>query len=87
MLQITDPLERAIPDRALLADAFGLTQAEACLAIDLLSGRSVGDVATCSGRSVATVRTHLASILAKTETTRQSDLVRLLMRLPRTARH
>jgi DNA-binding CsgD family transcriptional regulator len=87
MLQITDPLERAIPDRALLVEAFGLTRAEACLAIDLLSGRSVGEVATGSGRSVATVRTHLASILAKTETARQSDLVRLLMRLPRTARH
>lgn len=87
MLQITDPLERATPDRALLVEAFGLTQAEAALAVDLLSGRSVGEVATCSGRSVATVRTHLASILAKTETTRQSDLVRLLMRLPLTARN
>jgi DNA-binding CsgD family transcriptional regulator len=87
LLHITDPLERATPDRALLAEAFGLTQAESGLAIDLLSGRSVGEVATCSGRSVATVRTHLASVLAKTETTRQSDLVRLLMRLPRTTRH
>jgi DNA-binding CsgD family transcriptional regulator len=87
MLQITDPLQEATPDRALLVEAFGLTQAEAALAVDLLSGRSVGEVATCSGRSVATVRTHLASILAKTETARQSDLVRLLMRLPLTARH
>jgi DNA-binding CsgD family transcriptional regulator len=87
VLQITDPLDRTTPDRALLVEAFGLTQAEAGLAVDLLSGRSVSEVATCSGRSVATVRTHLASVLAKTETTRQSDLVRLLMRLPRTAQH
>jgi hypothetical protein len=35
---------------------------------------------------VATVRTHLASLLAKTGTARQSDLVRLLSRLPRTTR-
>ena len=34
------------------------------------------------GSSVATVRTHLAILLAKTGTARQSDLIRLLSRLP-----
>jgi DNA-binding CsgD family transcriptional regulator len=84
ILQITDPLARVRPDPAILADAFDLTPSEAMLAADLLFGLSVGEAAAKRGRSVATVRTHLASLLAKTGTARQSDLVRLLSRLPRT---
>ena len=60
--------------------------AEAILAADLLCGLSVGEAAVKRGRSVATMRTHLASVLAKTGTARQSELVRLLSRLPRTTR-
>jgi DNA-binding CsgD family transcriptional regulator len=83
VLQITDPLVCARPDPAILADAFDLTPTEATLAADLLCGSSVVEAAAKRGRSVATVRTHLASVLAKTGTTRQSDLIRLLSRLPR----
>jgi DNA-binding NarL/FixJ family response regulator len=84
ILQITDPLARATPEPAILADAFDLTPSEAALAADLLCGLSVGEAAARRGRTVATMRTHLASLLAKTGTVRQSDLVRLLSRLPRT---
>jgi len=85
ILQIMDPLSSIVPDSAILNEAFDLTPSEAALATDLLCGLSVGEVAVKQGRSIATVRTHLASILAKTGTTRQSGLVRLLSRLP--ARH
>jgi DNA-binding CsgD family transcriptional regulator len=81
---VADPSARANPQRALLVEAFELTPAEADLAIDLLAGLSVREIAVASERSIATVRTHLASLLAKTGTARQSELVRLLMRLPRT---
>jgi DNA-binding CsgD family transcriptional regulator len=84
ILQITDPLGCPAPDPAILAAAFDLTPSEARLAADLLSGLSVGEAAAKRGRSIATMRTHLASVLAKTGTARQSDLVRLLSRLPRT---
>jgi len=67
VLHMTDPLARTAPDRALLAEAFGLTRAEAALAADLLCGLSVTEVAANGGRSIATVRTHLARVLAKTE--------------------
>lgn len=87
VLQVTDPLARNTPDPALLGETFGLTPAEAGLAANLLRGLSVGEVAADSKRSVATVRTHLASVLAKTETARQSELVGLLMRLPKTPEH
>ncbi len=84
LLQVADPSARANPHRALLLEAFELTPAEADLAADLLAGLSVREIAAGTGRSIATVRTHLASLLAKTGTARQSELVRLLMRLPRT---
>jgi DNA-binding CsgD family transcriptional regulator/PAS domain-containing protein len=84
VLQITDPLAHAMPDPAILIGAFDLTPSEAILAADLLCGLSVGEAAAKRGRTVATMRSHLASILAKTGTARQSDLVRLLSRLPRT---
>jgi DNA-binding NarL/FixJ family response regulator len=74
-------------DPAILTGAFDLTPSEAMLAADLLCGLTVVQVATKRGRSVATVRTHLASVLAKTDTTGQSDLVRLLSRLPRRTQH
>jgi DNA-binding NarL/FixJ family response regulator len=86
ILQITDPLAHAMPDPAILADAFDLTPSEALLAADLLCGLSVVEAAAKRGRSVATVRTHLASVLAKTGTARQTDLVRLLSRLPHRTR-
>jgi DNA-binding CsgD family transcriptional regulator len=83
VLQVTDPLACAAPNRALLAEAFELTPAEVAIAADMLCGLSVREIAARSGRSIATVRTHLANLLAKTGTTRQSELVRLLMQLPR----
>src|SRR5262249_31817085 len=86
VLQITDPPARAMLDPAILIDAFELTPSEATLAADLLCGLRVSEAAAKRGRSVATMRTHLASILAKTGTARQSDLVRLLSQLPRRTR-
>ena len=82
VLRITDPLARAVPDPAILIDSFDLTPSEAILAAELLCGLSLGEAAAKRGRSIATMRTHLASILAKTGTARQSDLVRLLSQLP-----
>ncbi len=61
VVQITDPLARATPDPAILAGAFDLTPSEALLAADLLCGLSVGEAAVKRKRSVATVRTHVAS--------------------------
>jgi DNA-binding CsgD family transcriptional regulator len=86
VLQVVNPLARAMPAPAILSDAFDLTPSEATLATDLMCGLSVGEAAVKQGRSIATVRTHLASILAKTGNARQSSLVRLLSQLPRATR-
>ena len=79
---ITDPDALNRPPQEQLIALFGLTQAEAVLAGGLLAGKDLRDIAEHSGRSIHTLRSQLATLMAKTETGRQSELVRLLSRLP-----
>ena len=83
MLMITDPYqERSIRGRHLM-EWFGLTQAEAALAVHLANGAKL--VSLAQRRKVprtCTLRSQLSSILSKTGTQGQSDLIRLLHRLP-----
>jgi DNA-binding CsgD family transcriptional regulator len=80
---VTDPEAVAtMPDRSIV-ELFGLTGAEAALAADLLAGMELRTIAERSGRSINTVRTQLARLMAKTDVNRQSELVRLLANLPR----
>jgi DNA-binding CsgD family transcriptional regulator len=60
---------------------FGLTRAEAALALQIMAGGSISSIAASSGRSLHTVRTHLARVMNKTHTHRQSELVRALVTL------
>lgn len=60
---------------------FGLTPAEAKLAVHLSRGATTMEAASLQGISIATARSQLAAVFAKTRTTRQADLVRLLGRL------
>ena len=82
LLCVGDPAAAARLPPAMLAELFGLTGAEAALASDLLGGGDLRGIATCSGRSLATVRTHLARLMAKTGTARQAELTRMLAGLP-----
>jgi DNA-binding CsgD family transcriptional regulator/PAS domain-containing protein len=66
-----------------IAELFGLTAAEGVLAADLLAGLDLREIAERRGRSINTVRTHLARLMAKTDVKRQSELMRLLVSLPR----
>lgn len=69
-------------DPDVVADTFGLTPAEARLAVTLASGVAVKTIAAQRRVEVSTVRTQLRSILAKTGTNRQAELVRVLLGLP-----
>lgn len=62
-------------------DAFGLTAAELEIVRALTLGHPLKDIAGARGRSVETVRTQVRSILAKTETHSQSELVRVVLGL------
>jgi DNA-binding CsgD family transcriptional regulator len=65
-----------------LAELFGLTPAEACLAVALAGGKRLEDVAEERGVRMPTLRTQLRAILDKTGTRRQTDLMRLVIALP-----
>jgi DNA-binding CsgD family transcriptional regulator len=63
-----------------LRDLFGLTPAEARVALSLFEGASPRETAERHGVSFQTVRFQLAQIFQKTDTNRQSELMRLMMR-------
>lgn len=69
-----------VPAAGILRDLFGLTAAEAAVAraVASMSGRGLGTVAAASGIAEATLKTHLAQVFAKTGSSSQADLVRLL---------
>lgn len=69
------------PISARLRDLFGLTPAEAALAVALLSGQRPEEIAAARGVKISTVRFQLRAVLDKTGARGQSDLVRLLGRL------
>lgn len=68
-----------------LMQLFGLSPAEARLAHELGGGMSIIDYAERYSVSVATARTQLRAVLHKTGESRQQDLVRMLIALPRNA--
>lgn len=84
LVMASDP-ERTVhfPD-AVLRALYDLTPAETEIANGLLTGFSLEEVAMLRKVSVATVRSQMKSLLGKTDTHRQGDLVRLLASLPRT---
>jgi DNA-binding CsgD family transcriptional regulator len=69
---------RPAPAAALLISAFGLTPAEARLAVIIGQGHSPEQAAEILVVSVVTARNQLKAVFAKTETHRQSELVALL---------
>jgi DNA-binding CsgD family transcriptional regulator len=62
----------------LLQALFDLTPAEAALTKRIGAGQSLDAIAAEEGRSVATLRSQLRSILAKTGCSRQAELTRML---------
>lgn len=58
---------------------YGLTAAEAALALALVRGATLDEHAATRGVSINTVRVQLKQVLAKTGAARQADLVRILL--------
>ncbi|ESQ74050.1 hypothetical protein [Asticcacaulis sp. AC402] len=65
-----------------LAELYGLTAAETALAEALLRGETIDTFADSRNVRMTTVRSQLSSVMRKTDTERQSQLVALLSRLP-----
>jgi DNA-binding CsgD family transcriptional regulator/PAS domain-containing protein len=78
MLLITDLERQPLPSTTLLRQVFGLTSAEAQIAVGLTSGMSLSEAAENCGVTRETAKTHLKAIFFKTDTNRQSALVGLI---------
>jgi DNA-binding CsgD family transcriptional regulator len=78
---ITDPERQRDARRELLRQRFGLTAAEADLALEIARGDGRKAAAARLDIAVTTARTHLTHIFEKTGVRRQAELVRLLMEL------
>ena len=66
---------------ATVQEAFGLTAAEVEIVRGVTLGLPLRDIAEARGRSLETVRTQVRSVLAKTETHSQAELVRVVLGL------
>jgi DNA-binding CsgD family transcriptional regulator/PAS domain-containing protein len=64
-----------------MCDLFGLTTGQARVAAALFEGHEPDQAAAQLGLSLATVRSHMAQIFAKTQTAGQPALARLMMRV------
>jgi DNA-binding CsgD family transcriptional regulator len=82
LLLITDPAERTVPPEEFLRVLFGLTAAEAKLAIALGEGATVGELTDGFQITANTARSHIKRIFDKMSVHRQSELVAVLARLP-----
>jgi len=76
---IGDPSRTSGEPAEILRELYGLTQAQARLALLLATDHSIAEAAEQLGIEVSTARTHLNAVFAKTGTNRQTSLVRLLV--------
>jgi DNA-binding CsgD family transcriptional regulator len=79
ILSVSRPDHLAGLRQDMLKSKYGLTRAEAKFSVELLDGGGREGVAKRLGISSATARTHLSRIFAKTGTTRQAELVALIL--------
>jgi len=78
ILTIVDPeVAPAFKDDELI-ELYGLSRSEARVVWMLAAGKSLPQIAAALGIGFETARTHLARARAKTQTSSQVDLVRLL---------
>lgn len=78
---LNDPEQQRMVPLDYLQQAFGLTRTEGAIAQLLLNGCSIADVAAQRKTTLETARWQLKSILHKTGTATQAELIRMLMLL------
>ncbi len=79
MVLINDMGEKIPVYQEFLSEYFGLTPSESKVATAIANGKSLEEIATKTHISIHTVRNQLKAIFSKTDTHRQTDLVKLLL--------
>jgi DNA-binding CsgD family transcriptional regulator len=77
---INEPEAEIPPIGSHLAQLFHLTPREVAVLMPLIEGKTIEETADALGISPATARTHLSRILAKTRTSRQTELIQTVMK-------
>ncbi|MEQ8655795.1 MAG: LuxR C-terminal-related transcriptional regulator [Hyphomicrobiales bacterium] len=77
---IFDPDKRPTTAAKILKKSYQLTQVEAELAVALMNGQKLDEIASERDVSYNTMKSHLHAVFSKTNTNRQVDLVSLLLR-------
>lgn len=72
--------QRTAPPQV-LKHVFDLTEQEATIVTRLCEGLSLREISQATGRSYETIRTHMKSILNKTGTSRQGELIALVAKM------
>ena len=83
---ISDPEASQPTNLERLAAMFALTPSESRLADRLIQDQSLAEAADALGITIQTARVHLKRIFGKTDTSRQSELMRLLLSSPASLR-
>jgi DNA-binding CsgD family transcriptional regulator len=76
---VTDPTWLPRPDLAVLRKLYGLTPAEAAVALAVCCGQGLNAASVTPGIKRSTARAHLRRVFEKTGTRRQDELARLLL--------
>lgn len=76
---ILDPWRRIRPRPEQVAKSLGLTPAESRVAVSLAEGMTIREIAESTNRRVVSVRSLVQQALSRTWTSRQADLVRLVL--------
>jgi len=82
LIHFSDPYANPRPRGEILCALYGLTPTESRLADLLLDGMEVQQIADRMKTTLQTARVNLKRVLAKTDTHRQSELMRLMLSLP-----
>ena len=81
LVVVVDPASGIGIDAGVAAAALGLTGMESQVAVLLVQGMSVREVAAATGRGESTIRSHVKHMFTKHRLSRQADLVRLVLSL------
>lgn len=81
-LMIFDPEQEFVVPFTRMRELFGFTRAEAAVALGVMQGKSLEQVAAAEGNSVATARNLLKRVFLKAGVSRQNELTRLLINSP-----
>ena len=79
---ISDPNQRQPISPDNLISVYGLTPSEAQVAISIVNGQSIDEIAKISCHSIHTIRSQLKATFKKLGVSRQSELIKLLLTGP-----